>query len=194
MWLPSFSLKPNRQLYYSLYIHHQPDPSPFSSPDDVFGDVTDPSWIARLSLPLAGDYHANIFTPDGPQSPDSRHGSQSGPSDDPSSSFSTFGKNPDKGGPLGGGALLSEVSTLFEMLLTQKADAQPQRPAAEVLYRLSAAYRRSLGLDTPPMGGGGGGGAGVASPSPLAATRHHHAVDSDNWPPPPPPHNMHSSG
>ncbi|XP_063045747.1 protocadherin-12 isoform X2 [Engraulis encrasicolus] len=165
-----------------------------NSADDVFGDVTDPSWIARLSLPLAGDYHANIFTPDGPQSPDSRHGSQSGPGDDPSSSFSTFGKNPDKGGPLGGGALLSEVSTLFEMLLTQKADAQPQRPAAEVLYRLSAAYRRSLGLDTPPMGGGAGGGAGVASPSPLAATRHHHAVDSDNWPPPPPPHNMHSSG
>lgn len=55
------------------------------------------------------------------------------------------GKAPEKDGPLGG-ALLSEVSTLFEMLMTQKADAHPG-PRADVLYRLSAAYRRSLGLD-----------------------------------------------
>lgn len=55
------------------------------------------------------------------------------------------GKTPEKDGPLGG-ALLSEVSTLFEMLMTQKADAHPG-PRADVLYRLSAAYRRSLGLD-----------------------------------------------
>ncbi|KAM9356799.1 LOW QUALITY PROTEIN: protocadherin-12 [Symphorus nematophorus] len=60
-----------------------------------------------------------------------------------SSSFS--GKTPEKDGPLGG-ALLSEVSTLFEMLMTQKADAHPG-PRPDVLYRLSAAYRRSLGLD-----------------------------------------------
>lgn len=55
------------------------------------------------------------------------------------------GKTPEKDGPLGG-ALLSEVSTLFEMLMTQKADAHPG-PRHDVLYRLSAAYRRSLGLD-----------------------------------------------
>lgn len=55
------------------------------------------------------------------------------------------GKSPEKDGPLGG-ALLSEVSTLFEMLMTQKADAHPG-PRADVLYRLSAAYRRSLGLE-----------------------------------------------
>ncbi|KAG5853185.1 hypothetical protein ANANG_G00070380 [Anguilla anguilla] len=88
--------------------------------DDVFSDFPDPEWMARLSLPLAADYHENVFTPE-------------------------------KGGPLPG-SLLSEVSTLFEMLLTQKADAQP-RTSAEVLYRLSAAYRRSLGLDGPSGGG-----------------------------------------
>ncbi|XP_030641488.1 protocadherin-12 [Chanos chanos] len=115
---------------------------------DVFSDLPDPGWIARLSLPLAGDYHENLFVPDGPPSPDGQCSTLGSPED--STSFSTFGKTPEKDGPLGG-TLLSEVSTLFEMLLTQKADAQP-RPSAEMLYRLSAAYRRSLGLDTPPHG------------------------------------------
>ncbi|KAK2904537.1 protocadherin-12 isoform X1 [Channa argus] len=119
--------------------------------DDVFSEVSDPAWMARLSLPLIGDYHDNIFVPNEPPSPESelvpRDGLES------SSSFSTFGKTPEKDGPLGG-ALLSEVSTLFEMLMTQKADAHPG-PRPDVLYRLSAAYRRSLGLDgtgTPAAG------------------------------------------
>ncbi|RXN23814.1 protocadherin-12-like isoform X1 [Labeo rohita] len=111
--------------------------------DDVFSDIPDPAWMARLSLPLTTDYHENLFIPDGPPSPDN-HCPMAGP--DESTSFSTFGKTPEKA-PLDGRALISEVSSLFEMLLTQKADAQ-SRPPADVLYRLSAAYRRSLGLDT----------------------------------------------
>ncbi|XP_067312858.1 protocadherin-12 [Pseudorasbora parva] len=103
--------------------------------DDVFSDIPDPAWMARLSLPLTTDYHENLFVPDGPP-----HDANL---DD--SSFSTFGKSPEKRG-LGGRALMSEVSSLFEMLLTQKAEAQ-SCPPADVLYRLSAAYRRSLGLD-----------------------------------------------
>lgn len=110
--------------------------------DDVFSGVSDPSWMARLSLPLAADYHDNVFVPNGPPSPESELLPRDGLD---SSSFSTFGKTPEKDGPLGG-ALLSEVSTLFEMLMTQKADAHPG-PRPDVLYRLSAAYRRSLGLD-----------------------------------------------
>ncbi|KAM9833998.1 protocadherin-12 isoform X1 [Syngnathus typhle] len=106
-------------------------------------DISDPSWMARLSVTLSGDYHDNVFVPNEPPSDDSelmpRHALDS------SSSFSTFGKTPDKDGPLGG-ALLSEVSTLFEMLMTQKADAHPG-PRADVLYRLSSAYRRSLEAD-----------------------------------------------
>ncbi|XP_034079307.1 protocadherin-12 isoform X1 [Gymnodraco acuticeps] len=110
--------------------------------DDVFSEVSDPSWMARLSLPLSSDYHDNVFDPTGPPSPES----ELPPRDTlDSSSFSTFGKTPEKEGPLGG-ALLSEVSTLFEMLMTQKADSHPG-PRPDVLYRLSAAYRRSLGLD-----------------------------------------------
>ncbi|XP_071382011.1 protocadherin-12 [Centroberyx affinis] len=107
--------------------------------DDVFSEVDDPAWMARLSLPLAGDYHDNVFVPNGPPSPDTVLCPRDGLD---SASFSTFGKTLERDGPLGG-ALLSEVSTLFEMLMTQKADAQHP----EVLYRLSAAYRRSLGLD-----------------------------------------------
>lgn len=109
----------------------------------MFSDIPDPAWMARLSLPLTTDYHENLFIPDGPPSPDN-HCPMAGP--DESTSFSTFGKTPEKA-PLDGRALISEVSSLFEMLLTQKADAQ-SRPPADVLYRLSAAYRRSLGLDT----------------------------------------------
>ncbi|KAJ8405289.1 hypothetical protein AAFF_G00322800 [Aldrovandia affinis] len=117
--------------------------------DDVFSDIPDPEWMSRLSLPLTIDYHDNMFVPEGPLSFDSRCPPGEGPED--GTCFSTFGKTPEKGSPLPG-TLLSEVSTLFEMLLTQKADAQP-RTSAEMLYRLSAAYRRSMGLDGPAAGG-----------------------------------------
>ncbi|XP_061691067.1 protocadherin-12 isoform X2 [Syngnathoides biaculeatus] len=110
---------------------------------DVFSEAGDPSWMARLSVTLSGDYHDNVFVPNEPPSSDSELMPRNAL--DSSSSFSTFGKTPDKDGPLGG-ALLSEVSTLFEMLMTQKADAHPG-PRADVLYRLSSAYRRSLEAD-----------------------------------------------
>ncbi|XP_683010.6 protocadherin-12 [Danio rerio] len=116
--------------------------------DDVFSDVPDPAWMARLSLPLSTDYHENLFIPDGPPSPDALCTMSSL---DDFTSFSTFGKTLESQ-PLGGRALMSEVSSLFEMLLTQKADAQ-SCPPADVLYRLSAAYGRSLGLDVPVNGG-----------------------------------------
>ncbi|XP_048885668.1 protocadherin-12 [Brienomyrus brachyistius] len=116
--------------------------------DDVFSDVPDPAWMARLSLPLTADYHENVFVPDEPQVPDPCTPFMEAKND---TCFSTFGKTAEKGAPLDG-ALLSEVSTLFEMLLTQKAEAQPHTPA-QLLYRLSAAYRRSLGMDGTPTGG-----------------------------------------
>ncbi|XP_070769053.1 protocadherin-12 [Enoplosus armatus] len=142
-----------------------------NSPDDVFSQVNDPAWMARLSLPLTADYHDNVFVPNGPPSPESDLLPRDGLD---SSSFSTFGKTPEKDGPLGG-TLLSEVSTLFEMLMTQKADAHPG-PRPDVLYRLSAAYRRSLGLDgaataaagnAPRNSGSAEKRSGLAPPSAL---------------------------
>lgn len=59
------------------------------SADDVFSETDDPAWMARLSLPLAADYHDNVFVPNGPPSPES----ELLPRDIlDSSSFSTFGK------------------------------------------------------------------------------------------------------
>ncbi|KAM9850329.1 protocadherin-12 [Aulostomus maculatus] len=133
-----------------------------NNPDDVFSDAKDPAWIARLSLPLSGDYHDNVFVPNGPPSPDSEGLPRDGLD---SSSFSTFGKTPEKDIQLGG-TLLSEVSTLFEMLMTQKADAHPG-PRPDVLYRLSAAYRRSLGLEgTTPAAGNAARNSGSADKRP----------------------------
>lgn len=117
--------------------------------DEVFCDVPDPSWMARLSLPLSSDYHENIFVPNGPPSTDS----ELLPKDrlDSSSSFSTFGKSPDKDDPVNG-ALLSEVSSLFEMLLTQKGGSR-LGPPPDVLYRLSNAYRQNANAkrSAPPQ-------------------------------------------
>ncbi|XP_041122453.1 protocadherin-12 isoform X2 [Polyodon spathula] len=117
--------------------------------DDVFMDLPDPAWMARLSLPLTTDYRENVFVPDGPLSLETPALPAAA---DEAASFSTFGKAPGESSQISG-HLLSEVSTLFEMLLTQKADSHP-RTSAEVLYRLSAAYRRSLGLEGAATGGG----------------------------------------
>lgn len=114
--------------------------------DDVFSEISDPAWMARLSLPLSSDYHENVFVPNGAPSTDSELQPRDGL--DSTSSFSTFGKSPDKEETVNG-ALLNEVSSLFEMLMTQKADSHPG-PRPDVLYRLSAAYRRSLGLEATP--------------------------------------------
>lgn len=118
------------------------------SSDDVFADIEDPAWLSRLSLPLTADYHENVFVPNGPPSPETH----CSPDTLDSASFSTFGKKPEDGSL--GGVLISEVNTLFNMLLTQKGDSQP-RPSPDVLYRLSATYRRSLGLEGDTAAAGG---------------------------------------
>ncbi|MBN3321284.1 PCD12 protein, partial [Atractosteus spatula] len=137
-----------------------------SNTDDVFADAPDPAWMARLSLPLSADYRENVFVPKGHSSPETTLSPQA--LQEATTCFSTFGKTPGKCSALPG-HLFSEVSTLFEMLLTQKADSQPQT-SAEMLYRLSAAYRRSLGLD--------GTGGGAQQPRSPAAENNSHATYS----------------
>ncbi|XP_054890673.1 protocadherin-12 isoform X2 [Poeciliopsis prolifica] len=139
-----------------------------NSPDDVFSEISDPAWMARLSLPLTADYHDNVFVPNGPPSPESEILPRDGLNS--TSSFSTFGKTPEKDGQLGG-ALLSEVSTLFEMLMTQKADAHPG-PRPDILYRLSAAYQRSLGLDATTAGGSAPKNCSEKRPAVAGASKH----------------------
>lgn len=112
-----------------------------SAPDHVFSDTCNPFSMARLSFPPTSDYHRNIFVPSGPRPSENEHLPRN---DLDSSSFSTFGKTPEKDNPLDG-ALLSEVSTLFEMLMTQKTEAHPG-PGPNILYHLSAVYRHSLGI------------------------------------------------
>ncbi|XP_018409945.1 PREDICTED: protocadherin-12 [Nanorana parkeri] len=95
----------------------------------------DPGWIARLSLPLANSYKENIFTPNDqitlepPITASEKEDLRT---------FLTFGKASDgsQDNRLAS-TFLSEMSTLFEMLLTQKAESHGDT-ASEVLMRLSA--------------------------------------------------------
>ncbi|XP_056296719.1 protocadherin-12 isoform X1 [Pseudoliparis swirei] len=84
----------------------------------------DVSWMSRLSVPLSAGYHDNVFFPNAPPSTEDK---LRPPEALDSSSFSTFGKKVDRACPVGG-ALLCEVSALFELLMTHKAGA-PQADA-----------------------------------------------------------------
>ncbi|XP_072256695.1 protocadherin-12 [Pyxicephalus adspersus] len=104
----------------------------------------DPGWIARLSLPLANSYKENIFTPNDkiaiepPITTSDKEDLRT---------FLTFGKASDgsQDNRLAS-TFLSEMSTLFEMLLTQKAESHGDT-ASEVLMRLSACSK-SMGMDS----------------------------------------------
>ncbi|XP_063784615.1 protocadherin-12 isoform X2 [Pseudophryne corroboree] len=108
-----------------------------------FSDL-DPGWIARLSLPLANSYKENIFMPNTQiaQEPPIKAAEK-----DDLRTFLTFGKASD-GSPENrlASTFLSEMSSLFEMLLTQKAESHGNT-ASEVLMRLSACSK-TLGMDS----------------------------------------------
>ncbi|XP_066446667.1 protocadherin-12 isoform X1 [Eleutherodactylus coqui] len=99
-----------------------------------FSDL-DPGWIARLSLPLANNYKENIFTPSTqiPQEP-----AITAADTEDLRTFLTFGKASDGSQENRlASTFLSEMSSLFEMLLTQKAESHGNA-TSEVLMRLSA--------------------------------------------------------
>ncbi|XP_068134203.1 protocadherin-12 [Hyperolius riggenbachi] len=123
---------------------------PHAGPDsNRFSDL-DPGWIARLSLPLANSYKENIFSPKDPITPEPPVTTAE---KEDLRTFLTFGKASDgsQDNRLAS-TFLSEMSTLFEMLLTQKAESHGDA-TSEVLMRLSSCSK-TLDGDSNRNGGG----------------------------------------
>lgn len=104
----------------------------------------DPGWIARLSLPLANSYKENVFNPTGQITVDPPI---TATDKEDLRTFLTFGKASDgsQDNRLAS-TFLSEMSTLFEMLLTQKAESHGDT-SSDVLMRLSSCSK-NLGMDS----------------------------------------------
>ncbi|XP_075458143.1 protocadherin-12 [Ascaphus truei] len=103
----------------------------------------DPGWISRFSLPLTNSYKDNIFTP-APQT--LQQPPITAAEKEELRTFLTFGKASEgsQGNRLAS-TFLSEMSSLFEMLLSQKVESHGDT-ASEVLMRLSACSKTS-GVD-----------------------------------------------
>ncbi|NXO37192.1 PCD12 protein, partial [Locustella ochotensis] len=111
--------------------------------------AADPAWVARLSLPLTGSYKDNVFCPDSPRSPEDEEAARQ----EKPRTFETFGKgagaDPGGTGTRLASTFLSEMSTLFEMILSQKAQVHGEAGAG--LLRQLSAHGHGLGLgDTAP--------------------------------------------
>ncbi|XP_060109565.1 protocadherin-12 [Heteronotia binoei] len=100
----------------------------------------DPAWMARLSLPLSTDYKVNVVSPSAQQFPPS----QEATGRDEPRTFATFGKAAGEEPQLAN-TFLSEMSTLLEMILSQKANSQAD-VSLELWQQLSV-RRRTLELE-----------------------------------------------
>ncbi|NXR07959.1 PCD12 protein, partial [Semnornis frantzii] len=112
--------------------------------------AADPAWVARLSLPLTSSYKDNIFCPDSPHSPQDEEAARQ----EKPRTFETFGKGAGADSNAAGTRLastfLSEMSTLFEMILSQKVQAHNETGSG--LLRQLSAHGKSLGLeDSTPV-------------------------------------------
>lgn len=101
--------------------------------------------MARLSLPLASSYKDNVFSPDSLHSPQDEEAARQ----EKPQTFETFGKGAGADSNAAGTRLastfLSEMSTLFEMILSQKV--QVHNETGSGLLRQLSARGKSLGLD-----------------------------------------------
>ncbi|XP_027653482.2 protocadherin-12 isoform X2 [Falco rusticolus] len=112
--------------------------------------AADPAWVARLSLPLTSNYKDNVFSPDSPHSPQDEEAARQ----EKPRTFETFGKGAGADSNAAGTRLastfLSEMSTLFEMILSQKV--QVHNETGSGLLRQLSAHGKSLGLeDSAPV-------------------------------------------
>ncbi|NWT17460.1 PCD12 protein, partial [Vireo altiloquus] len=106
--------------------------------------AADPAWVARLSLPLTSSYKDNVFSPSSPRSPEDEEAARQ----EKPRTFETFGKgagaDPGGAGTRLASTFLSEMSTLFEMILSQKVQVHGETGAG--LLRQLSARGQSLGL------------------------------------------------
>ncbi|KAM6056363.1 protocadherin-12 isoform 4-T4 [Chlamydotis macqueenii] len=112
--------------------------------------AADPAWVARLSLPLTSNYKDNVFSPDSAHSPQDEEAARQ----EKPRTFETFGKGAGSDSNAAGTRLastfLSEMSTLFEMILSQKV--QVHNETGSGLLRQLSARGKSLGLeDSAPV-------------------------------------------
>ncbi|NWH63434.1 PCD12 protein, partial [Geococcyx californianus] len=112
--------------------------------------AADPAWVARLSLPLTGSYKDNVFSPSSLHSPQDEEAARQ----ETPRTFETFGKGVGADSSATGTRLastfLSEMSTLFEMILSQKVQVHNETGAG--LLRQLSARGKSLGLeDSAPV-------------------------------------------
>ncbi|XP_067422483.1 protocadherin-12 [Emydura macquarii macquarii] len=107
--------------------------------------TADPAWMARLSLSLTSSYKDNVFSPGSLHSPQD----QEDAGQDKPRTFETFGKvtgsDPNAARTRLASNFLSEMSTLFEMILSKKAQAHTTM-ASGLLQQLSA-RSKAFGLD-----------------------------------------------
>ncbi|XP_009998253.1 PREDICTED: protocadherin-12 [Chaetura pelagica] len=107
--------------------------------------AADPAWVARLSLPLTSSYKDNIFSPDSLHLPQDEEAARQ----EKPRTFETFGKGAGADSNTAGTRLastfLSEMSTLFEMILSQKV--QVHNETGSGLLRQLSARGKSLGLE-----------------------------------------------
>ncbi|NXF09843.1 PCD12 protein, partial [Smithornis capensis] len=107
--------------------------------------AADPAWMARLSFPLPSSYKDNVFCPDSPHSSQDEAAARQ---EEPRT-FETFGKG--AGGDSGAAGtrlastFLSEMSSLFEMILSQKVQGHGETGPG--LLRQLSARGHSLGLE-----------------------------------------------
>uniref|UniRef100_K7FGK9 Protocadherin 12 n=1 Tax=Pelodiscus sinensis TaxID=13735 RepID=K7FGK9_PELSI len=113
--------------------------------------TADPSWMARLSLSLTSSYKDNVFSPDSLQSSQDQENAGL----DKPRTFETFGKvsgsDTNTARTRLASTFLSEMSTLFEMILSQKAQAHATS-ASGLLQQLCARSKTfELDGDAPPV-------------------------------------------
>uniref|UniRef100_A0A672UIX8 Protocadherin 12 n=1 Tax=Strigops habroptila TaxID=2489341 RepID=A0A672UIX8_STRHB len=107
--------------------------------------AADPAWVARLSLPLTSSYKDNVVSPGSLHSPQDEEAARQ----EKPRTFETFGKGAGADSNAAGTRLastfLSEMSTLFEMILSQKV--QVHNETGSGLLRQLSARGKSLGLE-----------------------------------------------